>query len=151
MIVFDEASVMIADASETITSDALMPNHKRKGGEKRMASEWEELEKLTKDELIIELIKERNIHRRINRAVRLVVDFDYPEDRRLPVYDDEGSELQTTTDEWARKVIAYATKKTNDPEYTDVEICMLYGLDSDQYDRIIAESDDGSAGSEEAD
>ena len=63
-----------------------------KGGE-RTASEWEELEKLSKDELIIELVKERTAHRLLDCGIRGLIEVDYPADHRLPVFaDDEGPE-----------------------------------------------------------
>lgn len=104
-----------------------------------MASEWEELEKLSKDELIIELVKERQIRRKSNRAIRMVVDLNYPEDRRLPVYDDEGVDEEKTTDAWARRIILYAWINAEDKGYFDVDACDLYGLDSDQFDRVYQE------------
>ena len=98
-----------------------------------MASEWEELEKLTKEELIIELVRERNLRRETNRAIRWVVDLDYPEDRRLPVYaDDEDVSLRATTDEWAFRIAKRAYESAADREdfsYHDLE---TYGLNTDQ-------------------
>ena len=98
-----------------------------------MASEWEELEKLTKEELIIELVRERNLRREANRAIRWVVDLDYPEDRRLPVYaNDEDVSLRATTDEWAYRIAKRAYESAADREdfsYHDLE---TYGLNTDQ-------------------
>ncbi len=104
-----------------------------------MASEWEELEKLTKEELIIELVKERNVHRRMCREMRSIVDIDYPEDRRLPVYEGEGSDSETTSDEWARRIILVALAQSSDPSYFDVEVVTRFGLDSEQFDKVYAE------------
>ncbi len=104
-----------------------------------MASEWEELESWSKEDLIIELLKERNLRRQSNRAIRSIIDLDYPEDRRLPVYEDDGTDGEVTTDEWARRIIAHVWRNTDDPDYFDVETCQKYGLDSDQFDRVGSE------------
>ncbi len=125
--------------SERITTASVIRHENGKGGEKRMASEWEELEKLTKEELIIELVKERNVHRRMCREMRSIVDIDYPEDRRLPVYEGEGSDSETTSDEWARRIILVALAQSSDPSYFDVEVVTRYGLDSEQFDKVYAE------------
>lgn len=115
-----------------------------KGGE-RTASEWEELEKLSKDELIIELVKERQIRRQSYRIIRNAIDIDYPEDRRLPVYDDEGSDGESTSDEWARRIISYVWDHSEDRSRFDIEACQIYGLDSDQFDSVYSEMvSDGS-------
>lgn len=125
--------------SERITTASVIRHENGKGGEKRMASEWEELEKLTKEELIIELVKERNVHRRMCREMRSIVDIDYPEDRRLPVYEGEGSDSETTSDEWARRIILVALAQSSDPSYFDVEVVTRFGLDSEQFDKVYAE------------
>lgn len=125
--------------SERITTASVIRHENGKGGEKRMASEWEELEKLTKEELIIELVKERNVHRRMCREMRSIVDIDYPEDRRLPVYEGEGSDSETTSDEWARRIILVALAQSSDPSYFDVEVVTRYGLDFEQFDKVYAE------------
>ena len=43
--------------------------HNAKGGEKGMGSEWEELEKLSKDELIIELVRSRWQMRNLQKVI----------------------------------------------------------------------------------
>ena len=104
-----------------------------KGGEKRMASEWEELEKLSKEELIIELVKERTAHRELDRALRGLIEVDYPADRKLPIFaDDEDESVKQTTDDWAYEIAKYAfecAKDKDDFSYFDLE---AYGLDEDQ-------------------
>ena len=62
-----------------------------KGGEKGMASEWEELEKLSKDELIIELMRERWAHRNINQRLRMIIDYDYPDSNEIPCVVEEDN------------------------------------------------------------
>ncbi len=125
-----------SECSEILTSSFPIHDEKGKGGEKRMASEWEELEKLSKEELIIELVKERTIHRQMNREIRSILNIDYPEDRVLPVYDDDGDDGEATTDEWARRVILHAYSNAKDVDYFDVDAIRMYGMDSDQFDRV---------------
>lgn len=103
-----------------------------------MASEWEELEKLTKEELIIELVRERSIRREINHTLRSIVDLDYPVDGEPPLIYESADcirEGAPTTDEWARRIALYAKEHHKDIEfaYTDIS---KYGLDMDQADRI---------------
>ena len=51
-----------SNSESTIRTPFPMSGERIKGGEKRMASEWEELEKLSKEELIIELVRMRNLY-----------------------------------------------------------------------------------------
>ena len=53
----------------TIRTPFPMSGERIKGGERRMASEWEELEKLSKEELIIELVKARRDLRNIRSVL----------------------------------------------------------------------------------
>ena len=104
-----------------------------KGGEKRMASEWEELERLSKEELIIELVKERTAHRELDRSIRGLIEVDYPADRKLPVFaDDEDTSLKETTDDWAYKVARYAYEHAEDRDDFSHYDLDAYGLDEDQ-------------------
>lgn len=64
---------------------------------------------------------------------------DWRQDRRLPVYEGEGSDEETTSDEWARKIILYALAQSRDLECFDVEVVTRYGLDSEQFDRVYTE------------
>ena len=109
-------------------------------GDNEMASEWEELEKLTKEELIIELVKERTAHRDFLYAFQMLT-YEHPIDR-VPPYiveteeDDALHEGQRTTDEWARRIALYAKSKSEDPEeygYTDM---FDYGINHDQADEV---------------
>lgn len=104
---------------------------KAKGGEMRMESEWEKLEKLSKDELIIELVKERTARRNVDRALRSITDVEYPVDRRFSVYgEDYDSNYEIASDDWAYRIAYYAFKHSNgDFSPYDLED---YGLDSDQ-------------------
>ena len=96
-----------------------------------MESEWEKLEKLSKDELIIELVKERTARRNVDRALRSITDVEYPVDRRFSVYgEDYDSNYEIASDDWAYRIACYAFKHSNgDFSPYDLED---YGLDSDQ-------------------
>ena len=104
---------------------------KAKGGEKEMESEWERLEKLSKDELIIELVKERTARRNVDRALRSITDVEYPVDRRYSVYgEDYDSNYEAASDDWAYKIAFYAFKHS-DGDFSPYDL-ESYGLDSDQ-------------------
>ena len=122
-----------SNSESTIRTPFPMSGERIKGGEKRMASEWEELEKLSKEELIIELVKERTAHRELDRSLRGLIEVDYPADRKLPVFvDDEDESLKQTTDDWAYRVAKYAyecAKDKDDFSHYDLD---AYGLDEDQ-------------------
>lgn len=70
-----------------------------KGGEKEMVSEWEELEKLTKDELIIELVKSRWQFRNLQRVLS-----DLASNGGSYCQYEPG---QRPSDAWARKIADY--------------------------------------------
>ena len=103
-----------------------------------MTSEWEMLEGLTKDELLIELARERFIRREINRQLRMMIDCEYPVEREPPYltdYDDFSGPGERTTEEWARKVILHACSRCGDPDGVRTAI-FDYGLDWDQADEV---------------
>lgn len=109
-----------------------------------MASEWEELEKLSKDELIIELVKERYARRNINQRLRMIVDYDYPVDGEIPCTveeDDYSCPGYETTDAWARKIIRYAETHRKGDDFGPSDTSE-YGLSWDQADAIFAEMTD---------
>lgn len=86
-----------------------------------MASEWEELEKLSKDELIIELVKERHARREMNRSLRMMIDWDYKieGERSCEVEPDESIDSgSNTTDEWAKKILRYAKAHLKPEDYS---------------------------------
>ena len=100
-----------------------------------MASEWEDLEKLTKEELIIELVKERTAHRELCRGMRELIGT-HPADDEGFFIEGEGEEDwpgKRTTDGWAEKIILYAKKESGDPEF-DPSDAMDYGLNGSQAD-----------------
>lgn len=104
-------------------------------GEGEMTSEWEELEKLTKEELIIELVKERTAHRDFMNSFQRLM-FEYPIDR-VPPYvveteeDDALYEGQRTTDEWARRIALHARRRCDDSEFWYGDM-FDYGINHDQ-------------------
>ena len=86
-----------SNSESTIRTPFPMSGERIKGGEKRMASEWEELEKLSKEELIIELVKARRDMRNICNVLADLSntgasDFMY----------DEGSK---PSDEWLQRIV----------------------------------------------
>lgn len=92
-----------------------------------MASEWEELEKLSKDELIIELVKSRRALRNMCSVLKELSDtgasaFMY----------DKG---QKPTGEWLEKIAAYAESKLGSDETLDGSDLEIYGIDGDTANR----------------
>ena len=75
-----------------------------KGGEKRMASEWEELEKLPKEELIIELVHWKNMYGilRVEQEDTCVWPEASPMEREVGGLILPG---QITTEKWAEAIV----------------------------------------------
>ena len=94
-------------------------------------SEWDDLEKLTKEELIIELVKERTVRRNVDRVLRSVVDIEYPVDRRYSVYGDEyDSNYETASEDWAYR-IALRAFECSDGDFSPFDL-EEYGLNLEQ-------------------
>ena len=97
------------------------------GGEKKMASEWEELEKLSKDELIIQLVLWKNLYATLR---------DEKGDKNCPWYavkpkmtgDEPG---EPTTKKWAEKIAQYGAMHPKDGLFCWCDL-MDYGLTEDQ-------------------
>lgn len=96
-----------------------------------MASEWEELESWSKEDLIIELVRMRHLYGMFRE------DMD-PDDPLVPYMEplhymegDEYVEGQWTTDEWAERIAIYGAMHPKDGMfyYCDLED---YGLTNDQ-------------------
>lgn len=104
------------------------------GERKRTASEWEELGNLSKDELIIELVKERYIRRQIDRSIRIVLDVDYPAEHPIPVFtEDMGDDGRyAAPDDWAYRIASYAYEHCNDKSEFTPYSAMDYGLDEER-------------------
>ena len=91
-----------------------------------MASEWEDLEKLSKDELIIELVKARHTIRNMCSILEEISDtagshFLY----------DEGDE---PSEEWMEKIVTYAKMKIGPIEELDSSELEHYGVNGDLAD-----------------
>ena len=101
-----------------------------KGGEKGMASEWEELEKLSKEELIIELVRARTCYRGLRGECRKKNVHPWPEDLRYGARTDT-EDGERTTHEWAERIALHGAMHPLDSAFywCDLE---NYGLDRHQ-------------------
>lgn len=92
-----------------------------------MASEWEELEKLSKDELIIELVKSR-------RAMRNMCSLlsEISEDGASHYLYDQG---EKPPEKWLSKIVSYAESKLDDGDQLNGADLELYGIDGETADR----------------
>ena len=95
-----------------------------------MTSIWEQFEKLSKDELIIELVRWRNLYGLLRE--------DQPADCVYPPLDplrtgegDAYLEGQVAPASWAEKIALYAAKHPNDGMFYSCDL-MDYGLTGDQ-------------------
>ena len=98
-----------------------------KGGEK-IASEWEELEKLSKDELIIELVKSRRAMRNICKLLEEVSG-----DGASHFMYDCGD---TPSEAWLSRIVTYARMNLEPGEELDGSDLERYGVDSETADRF---------------
>ena len=89
-----------------------------KGGGKA-ASEWEELEKLSKDELIIELVRQRWLY----KDLRLQLRYMSEEEGQYA-----GAPGQVPSKEWQRKIADYVFPNVKDGGYEDL---MTWGVDEE--------------------
>lgn len=105
-------------------------NQNMKGGEKEMVSEWEELEKLSKDDLIIELVRWKNLYGILREDQPADCVYPYME----PMHMGEGDAFvdgQITSDAWAEKIALYAIGRPKDGKFYSCDL-MDYGLTNDQ-------------------
>lgn len=86
-------------------------------GQKKEISEWEELENLSKDELIIELVRQRWLYRSLKRLIGSL-----SEDEGW--YADIGGQIPP--EEWQRKIADYVFPNVEDGGYEDL---MTWGVD----------------------
>lgn len=93
-----------------------------------MTNEWEELKKLSKEELIIELVKERTAHRELDRALRGSIEVDFPADRKLPIFYDEDTDF--IDDQWISSIADYAADRDGVDGFTPYSL-ESYGLSED--------------------
>lgn len=114
---------------ETVTSPFSLSGERMKGGEKRMASEWEELEKLSKEELIIELVKAR----RDMRNIRSVLG-ELSETGASSFMYDEGSK---PSKDWLDRIVEYVDSRLNSDETLCAADLEMYGIDEETADRYV--------------
>ena len=88
-----------------------------------MASEWEELEGLTKEELIIELVKARRAMRNMCRLLRVV-----SEDGASHFFYDVG---EKPSGEWLEKIATYASARSDPDDGLDRSDLEIYGIDGE--------------------
>ena len=84
-----------------------------------MTSEWEELEKLTKDELIIELVRQRWLYRSLKQLLKNLSEEE-------GWYADIGGQIPS--EEWQRKIAEYVFPKVEDGGY---ESLLDWGVDEE--------------------
>ena len=118
-----------SNSESTIRTPFPMSGERIKGGEKRMASEWEELEKLSKEELIIELVKAR----RDMRNIRSVLG-ELSETGASSFMYDEGSK---PSKDWLDRIVEYVDSKLNSDETLCAADLEMYGIDEETADRYV--------------
>ena len=113
----------------TIRMPFPMSGERIKGGERRMASEWEELERLSKEELIIELVKARRDLRNIRSVLA-----DLSETGASEFMYDEGSR---PSEEWLLRIVEAARSGLGPDEALCAADLEMYGIDGETADRFI--------------
>ncbi len=95
-----------------------------------MISEWEELEKLPKEDLIIELVHWKNMYGivRIEAGEDCVWPYMEPKGRRVNGWIEPG---EPTTHEWAVRIAKHAIANFKGDVFDPCDL-MDYGLDEDQ-------------------
>lgn len=113
----------------TIRTPFPMSGERIKGGERRMASEWEELEKLSKEELIIELVKARRDLRNIRSVLA-----DLSETGASEFMYDDGSK---PSEEWLLRIVELARSRLDPDEVLCAADLEMYGIDEETADLYI--------------
>ncbi len=121
-------------ATESISSLQVSNVQNLKGGEKT-TSEWEELDKLTKDELIIELVKARYI---IRNMCNILGEISATAGSHF-LYD-EGDK---PSKEWMDKIVSYAESKLESGDELDSSDLEHYGINGDYADEYCYGPEDG--------
>ncbi len=126
---------MVSECGEGIIPPFPISGERIKGGEKRMASEWEDLMEMSKEDLVIELVRMRNLYGMLRE------DMD-PNNPLMPYMErkhmGEGEnyvEGETTTDEWAERIALYGAMRPKDGVFYSCDL-MDYGLTEDQADEV---------------
>ena len=96
-----------------------------------MASEWEELEKLSKDELIIELVHWKTLYSILRGMQDESCHLPKLERKDAAVEEGDFNPGEYTTDEWAEKIALYGVKHLDDNSFASCDL-MDYGLTDDQ-------------------
>ena len=92
-----------------------------------MVTEWEELEKLSKDELIIELVRQRWLYKDLKMVLRdLSGDFGYH----------AGAPGQIPSKEWQKKIAEYVFPKVEEGRYEDLQ---EWGVDEKVGEKLFEE------------
>lgn len=94
-----------------------------------MASEWEELERLSKEELIIELVKARRDMRNIRSVLA-----DLSETGASDFMYDDGSK---PSEEWLHRIAEHAESRLDADEILCAADLEMYGIDEETADRYI--------------
>ena len=102
-----------------------------------MVSSWEELEKRSKDDLIIELMYWRTLYSIIRTENP---DSYWPEEDRRGYIGEYGTFVpgEWTTHEWAKKIAKYGIAHITTDDFCSCDL-MNYGLCGDQCDEICSE------------
>lgn len=95
-----------------------------------MASEWEDLEKLSKEELIIELVRMRHLYGTLREDLPDSCPLPYCSSKRTEV-GGESVEGEPTTDEWAERIALYGAMHPLDAAFYSCDL-MDYGLTEEQ-------------------
>ena len=95
-----------------------------------MASEWEELERLSKEELIIELVRMRHLYGTLREDMPDTCPLPFESSKRSEV-NGESVEGEPTTDEWAERIALYGAMHPKDGVFSYCDL-MDYGLTDDQ-------------------
>ena len=118
----------------TIRTPFPMSDERIKGGERRMASEWEKLEKLSKEELIIELVRMRHLYGTLREDMPETCPLPFESSKRT--YENgESVEGESRTDEWAERFALYGAMHPKDVAFYSCDL-MDYGLTEDQADEV---------------
>lgn len=129
-------NVTVLNYPESIPVFASRRGERIKGGEKTK-SEWEELEKLTKGELIIELVKWKTLYSILRKEQGDDCPW-YAVERKTSLINGEEEPGELTSHEWAEKIALYGAMHPKDGAFFSCDL-MDYGLTGDQADEICEE------------
>ena len=93
-----------------------------------MVSEWESLESWSKEDLIIELVRMRNLYGYLREDLPDTCPYPYMRSKYDP---DTGVEGEVTTPEWAERIAQFGASHPKDGWFYSCDL-IQYGLDSNQ-------------------